>query len=351
MIGSPAPPPRSARHRGRSCVAAQAGGTHAVDEPEVDRLGTCRFALVTSERRSTCSAVSACTSTPATNASVSCRSWASWAGDAQLYLRVVGLDQDPTRRRAEAGPVLGGLRHLLEVGLAAGHPPRLGAHLDPVRVDPRGDRVYVLEEVAAVGGRQLGRLPMFEQERDDRVSIEVGDQRALVPHDRSALADAVNVSVSGFGTRRAVLASGFDYMDRPLDPAMNALETLLRTVVAVGPREASEFDGPVHPVHSQGRVLAWEIHGPRPHLICVLGQPTVSRGISKAGRGIASWQHQLVPVRLMRPRAVAPDQLQNGPARLSVPDPACAATLLRGCGEGRSSLPNWTRYTDGLQNL
>jgi hypothetical protein len=42
--------------------------------------------------------------------------------------------------------------------------------------------------------------------------------------DHSAVGDAVRLGKSGFRGRRAVLVFGFDYADRPLGPAIEALE-------------------------------------------------------------------------------------------------------------------------------
>jgi hypothetical protein len=77
--------------------------------------------------------------------------------------------------------------------------------------------------------------------------------------DRSAVTDCVKLSRSGFPGRLAVLIYGFDYGDRPLDPAIEAFEALAHLRVRLGPRHAASFANLVHPIHQQGRVFVWEI--------------------------------------------------------------------------------------------
>jgi hypothetical protein len=80
--------------------------------------------------------------------------------------------------------------------------------------------------------------------------------------DRSALTDTVKLARAGFGGRTAVLIYGFDYPDRPLDPAIAAFETLARERVALGERIAAALPRLVHPVHANGRVFGWEVREP-----------------------------------------------------------------------------------------
>jgi hypothetical protein len=61
--------------------------------------------------------------------------------DAQLDLRVVGLDQHPALPRPEAGPVARVAGDVLQVRPRAGHPTRSGADLPPVGVDATGEGV------------------------------------------------------------------------------------------------------------------------------------------------------------------------------------------------------------------
>lgn len=52
---------------------------------------------------------------------------------------------------------------------------------------------------------------------------------------------------------------GFDYPDLPMDPAVEAFETLASRFVKLGPRSVATYAGLVHPVHVAGRVFGWEI--------------------------------------------------------------------------------------------
>jgi hypothetical protein len=79
------------------------------------------------------------------------------------------------------------------------------------------------------------------------------------PEDRSALTDCEKLASSDLPHRLAVLIYGFDFSDKPLDPAIDAFEVLARTRVSLGSRCTASFGGLVHPVHQRGRVFAWEI--------------------------------------------------------------------------------------------
>jgi hypothetical protein len=79
------------------------------------------------------------------------------------------------------------------------------------------------------------------------------------PNDRSALTDCTKLLESGLQGRKAVLIYGFDYPALPMDPAIEAFETLARERVALGPRCLAQFDDLVHPVHRAGRVFAWAV--------------------------------------------------------------------------------------------
>jgi len=83
------------------------------------------------------------------------------------------------------------------------------------------------------------------------------------PFDRSALSDCVKLANSKFEYRMAVLIYGFDHDSWPLDPAIEAFETLASKRVKLGCRNEATFTDLVHPVHSQGRVFAWEVEPER----------------------------------------------------------------------------------------
>jgi hypothetical protein len=79
------------------------------------------------------------------------------------------------------------------------------------------------------------------------------------PAHRSALTDCTKLLASGLGRRRAVVIYGYDYPDWPMDPAIEAFETLAGHRVVLGERVEVAFAGLVHPVHRQGRVFAWDL--------------------------------------------------------------------------------------------
>ena len=79
------------------------------------------------------------------------------------------------------------------------------------------------------------------------------------PADRSAVTDCPKLLTSGLPGRKAILIYGFDYTDLPMDPAIDAFETLANRLVQLGPRCVGSYDNLVHPVHRQGRVFGWEL--------------------------------------------------------------------------------------------
>jgi hypothetical protein len=79
------------------------------------------------------------------------------------------------------------------------------------------------------------------------------------PAHRSALTDVAKLAASGFGVPLAILIYGYDYPDWPMDPAIEAFETLAASKGEIGTRVTATFEGLVHPVHQRGRVFAWEV--------------------------------------------------------------------------------------------
>jgi hypothetical protein len=77
--------------------------------------------------------------------------------------------------------------------------------------------------------------------------------------DRSALSDARKLARSSLRCHKAVLVYGFEYADRPLEPAIAAFETLARGQVALGLRRTAAMRPLVHPIHAEGVVHAWEV--------------------------------------------------------------------------------------------
>lgn len=79
------------------------------------------------------------------------------------------------------------------------------------------------------------------------------------PAHRSALTDCEKVARSGFECDRIVLIYGFDYPAWPMDPAIEAFETLAERLIDRSKRATAEVEGLVHPVHQAGRVFAWTV--------------------------------------------------------------------------------------------
>jgi hypothetical protein len=63
---------------------------------------------------------------------------------------------------------------------------------------------------------------------------------------------------SGFLGRKTIIIFGYDYHGWPMDPAIEAFETLAAQRVALGVRHEAAYDHLVHPTHEHGRVFAWE---------------------------------------------------------------------------------------------
>ena len=79
------------------------------------------------------------------------------------------------------------------------------------------------------------------------------------PAHRSALTDCEKLAQSNQPSRKAIVIYGYDYNDWPMDPAIEAFETLASERVILGDQHAAAYDHLMHPVHQQGRVFAWEI--------------------------------------------------------------------------------------------
>ena len=79
------------------------------------------------------------------------------------------------------------------------------------------------------------------------------------PNDRSALTDCVKLVQSGLPGRMAIVIYGFDYPSLPMDPAIEAFETLASRWVCLGARCVSHYADLVHPIHVAGRVFGWDV--------------------------------------------------------------------------------------------
>jgi hypothetical protein len=80
---------------------------------------------------------------------------------------------------------------------------------------------------------------------------------------RSAVTDCLKLIHSGFPGRKAVVIFGYDALEYPLEPAIEAFEALASTVVELAARTEARFDNLRHPVHRSGAVYGWELKRPR----------------------------------------------------------------------------------------
>jgi len=79
------------------------------------------------------------------------------------------------------------------------------------------------------------------------------------PEHRSALTDLDKLLGWADAKRKAILIYGFEHQRWPLEPAVSAFEVLARSRSHLGGRYQCVFSGLIHPVHSRGAVVAWEV--------------------------------------------------------------------------------------------
>jgi hypothetical protein len=79
------------------------------------------------------------------------------------------------------------------------------------------------------------------------------------PAQRSALTDCTKLVASPLGTQKAIVIYGYDYSGWPMDPAIEAFETLASKQVKLASHAVASFDRLIHPVHQCGRVFGWQL--------------------------------------------------------------------------------------------
>jgi hypothetical protein len=79
------------------------------------------------------------------------------------------------------------------------------------------------------------------------------------PAHRSALTECSKLVASSFKGRKSILIFGYEHEEWPLAPAIDAFVVLAERITPLRPAGSAEFDNLVHPVHSRGRVYAWEL--------------------------------------------------------------------------------------------
>jgi hypothetical protein len=78
-------------------------------------------------------------------------------------------------------------------------------------------------------------------------------------NDRSLLTDCRKLRLSGFDGRKFVAVIAYEAEQRPFMPACTAFETLARSEGNLGARVEEKFNGLLHPVHSHGCFVMWEV--------------------------------------------------------------------------------------------
>jgi hypothetical protein len=79
------------------------------------------------------------------------------------------------------------------------------------------------------------------------------------PADHSAVTDCPKLLGSGFECRKGIVIFGYDYAEWPMDPVIEAFETLASKLVDLKTARPSAVADLIHPVHRAGRVFGWEI--------------------------------------------------------------------------------------------
>jgi hypothetical protein len=179
-------------------------------------------------------------------------------------------------------------RGLQAVGARTGrsYQPGIGPHTESQTLDLVINELVALDAAYAAHGmdipypdvpRQrcdwcLGSAPTWNWAIEAKMLRLFGDNGKLndnmlmhvlspYPEHRSALTDCSKLTRFTPARRRAILIFGYDYDHWPMDPAIEAFETLASVRVHLGSRQQADYAGLIHPVHQRGRVFAWEVGG------------------------------------------------------------------------------------------
>ena len=79
------------------------------------------------------------------------------------------------------------------------------------------------------------------------------------PQQRSALTDCQKLANAGFAGSTAILIYGYEYPGFPLQPVIDAFETLASKLVTLSNAAQATFKGLTHPIHQHGAVYAWTV--------------------------------------------------------------------------------------------
>lgn len=116
----------------------------------------------------------------------------------------------------------------------------------------------------------IGREPAWDWAIEAKLLRFLGDNgkpngnmlmHILSPYsqDRSALTDCSKLALVPIAARKAILVFGYHHEEWPLEPAIEAFETLANMRVRLGSRESAHTPPLVHPVHGSARVFGWEL--------------------------------------------------------------------------------------------
>jgi hypothetical protein len=167
----------------------------------------------------------------------------------------------------------------------ASYQPGIGPHTEAqtiklvmthlAQADPPRYSAYRLGVPYADGTRQacdvcLGGQAPWEWAIEVKMLRFIGDNGKLndnmvmhilspYPERRSALTDCTKLVASQLGSRKAIVIYGYDDPDWPMDPAIDAFETLAAQRVKLASQAVASFDGLIHPVHRCGRVFGWQV--------------------------------------------------------------------------------------------
>ena len=83
----------------------------------------------------------------------------------------------------------------------------------------------------------------------------MGLDNKLYVQSGSALTDCTKLISAGFTSRTAMLIYGYEYLEWPMEPAIESFETLASQYLTLGVRSQSDVEGLVHPIHRNGRAI------------------------------------------------------------------------------------------------
>jgi hypothetical protein len=113
---------------------------------------------------------------------------------------------------------------------------------------PNGERVYI--------EAKMMRLMGDNGKPNDNILYHI---LSPYPQQRSALTDCQKMATAGFAGSTVILIYGYEYDGFPLEPVIDAFETLATKCVTLSTASRATFGRLVHPVHQQGAVYAWTV--------------------------------------------------------------------------------------------